>query len=108
MTIEVIGFRILVKPDNILESKQYKTTIKDFVIAGQEKEREQQAVDKGIVVQMGPAVFDDYKFDNPLQPGDHIVYAKFAGKEVVDPETEEKFVIILDEDVVAITRGAKE
>lgn len=107
MSIETVGFRILVKPDNILEDKRYKTSIPGFEIAGQEKAREQQAVDKGIVVSMGPAAFEDYKFDNPLKVGDHIVFAKFAGKEVVDPETEEKFVIILDEDVVAIMRGAK-
>lgn len=107
MSIEVIGFRILVKPDNIMESKKYKTDIPGFVVAGQEKEREQQAVDKGVVVQLGAAAFDDYKFENPLTVGDHIVFAKFAGKEVVDPETDEKFVVILDEDVVAIMRGAK-
>ncbi len=107
MSINVVGFRILVKPDNVMESKKYKTDIPGFVVAGQEKEREQQAVDKGVVVQVGPAAFDDYKFDNPLKVGDHIVFAKFAGKEVVDPETDEKFVVILDEDVVAVMRGAK-
>jgi co-chaperonin GroES (HSP10) len=107
MSIELVGFRVLVKQDNILEDKRYKTSIPGFEIAGQEKAREQQAVDKGIVQAVGPAAFDDYKFDNPLKVGDHIVYAKYAGKEVVDPETDEKFVIILDEDVVAILRGAK-
>lgn len=108
MSIDVIGFRILVKPDNVMESKKYKTDIPGFVVAGQEKDREQQAVDKGTVVACGPTAFADYKFENPLKAGDHIVFAKFAGKEVVDPETDEKFVIILDEDVVAIMRGAKE
>jgi co-chaperonin GroES (HSP10) len=108
MSIEVIGFRILVKPDNVMESKKYKTDIPGFVVAGQEKDREQQAVDKGVVVSLGPVAFEDYKFENPLKVGDHIVFAKFAGKEVTDPETEEKFVVILDEDVVAILRGAKE
>lgn len=107
MSIDVVGFRILVKPDNVLEDKKYKTSIQGFVIAGQEKEREQQAVDRGTVVSMGVAAFEDYKFDNPLKTGDHIVYAKYAGKEVIDPETDEKFVVILDEDVVAVLRGAK-
>ena len=107
MSIEVVGFRILVKQDNILEDKKYKTSIAGFVIAGEEKNREQQAVDKGTVVAFNETAFGDYSFDNPLKVGDHIVYAKYAGKEVVDPETNEKFVIILDEDVVAIMRGAK-
>lgn len=108
MSIEVVGFRILIKPDNIMESKKYKTDIPGFVVAGQEKEREQQAVDTGTVVSMGPAAFGDYSFDNPLSVGDSIVFAKYAGKAVTDPETDEKFVIILDEDVVAIVRSGGE
>lgn len=106
MSIEVFGFRILVKPHDVMKS-EYKTDIPGFVVAGKEKEREQQAVDKGIVVAFGPSVFNDYSFDNPLTVGDNIVFAKFAGKAVTDPETDEKFVIINDEDVVAILRGAK-
>lgn len=106
MSIEVVGFRILVKPDNIME-KEYKTSIKGFVVAGEESERKQQAVDSGTVVSIGPAAFGDYSFDNPLSVGDSIVFAKYAGKAVTDPETDEKLVIILDEDVVAIMRGAK-
>lgn len=104
MSIEVVTFRVLVKPDDVLE-KKYKTEIKGFVIAGMEKEREQQAVDSGIIVGMGPTAFKDYDTANPLSVGDKVVYAKFAGKEVVDPETQEKFLVINDEDVVAVLRG---
>lgn len=104
MSIEVVTFRILVKPDNV-EEKEYKTTIKGFVVAGEEKERKQQAVDSGKVVAMGPVPFKAYDTPNPLTVGDTIVYAKFAGKEVADPETGEKFVVINDEDVVAIVRS---
>lgn len=107
MSISVVTFRILVKPDDVLE-KKYKTEIKGFVIAGMEKEREQQAVDVGTVVNIGPTAFKDYDVENPLSVGDKVVYAKFAGKEVVDPETDEKFLVINDEDVVAILRGSKE
>lgn len=106
MAIDVIGFRILVKQDDVIESK-YKTTIPGFQVAGGDKDREQVAMDKGTVVSIGPTAFQDYKFDNPLKVGDHIVYAKFAGKEVVDPEDSVKYVVILDEDVVAVLRGAK-
>lgn len=99
--IKVIGFRILVKQDDVATTT-YKTSIPGFEIAGGDKKREQVAMDKGTVEQLGPTVFEDYKFANPLKVGDRIVFAKFAGKEVTDPATDEKFVIILDEDVVAV------
>lgn len=102
--IEPVSFRILVKPDDIIE-KQYKTDIKGFVIAGDDKERAQKGVDSGTVVSCGPTAFADYKLENPLAPGDTIVFAKFAGKPVEDPDCPDvKFVIINDEDVVAIIR----
>jgi co-chaperonin GroES (HSP10) len=100
MSIDVIGFRILVKQDDVVKTK-YKTDIPGFIVAGEDKQREQVAVDKGTVVAFGPTVFEDYKFENPLKVGDRIVFAKFAGKVVTDPATDEEFVIILDEDVVA-------
>lgn len=103
--INPVLHRILVKPEDVEQTK-YKTEIKGFVIAGDQKDREQKGVDKGIVVAFGPTVFSDYNTENPLKVGDAIVFAKFAGKEVQDPESpDEKFVIINDEDVVAILKN---
>lgn len=102
--IEPITFRIIVKPEDVLE-KKYKNDIPGFVIAGQEKEREQQAVDKGWVVSIGPTAFKDYGVDSPVKVGDYIVYAKFAGKSVEDPETGEKLLICNDEDIIAILKN---
>lgn len=103
MSIEVVTFKVLVKPLDVLKD-EYKTNIPGFEIAGREKDRVQQAVDRGIVVACGPVAFKAYDVENPLKAGDTIVYAKFAGKEVIDPETNEKFTVLNDEDVQAILR----
>ncbi len=107
MSIQPITHRILVKPEDVSETK-YKTEIKGFVIAGDQKEREQKGVDKGTVLRMGPTAFLDYDTVNPLSVGDTIVFAKYAGKEVEDPEfPDEKFVLLNDEDVIAIVRNTE-
>lgn len=75
-----------------------------LTIAGKEADREQQAVDKGVVISFGPTVFRDFGGENPLAVGDEIVFARHSGKAVEDPETKKKYVVINDEDVVAILR----
>lgn len=64
--------------------------------------RENASMDKGVVVQIGETAFKDYGVECPIKVGDYICYAKFGGKDVIDPETEKTFVVINDEDLVAI------
>ena len=106
--IECVTFRVLVKPHDVTETDEaYKAAKRLGLDLSLETKlnREQAATDKGIVVSWGPTAFADYNVPNPLTKGDEVVYAKHAGKEVVDPETKEKFVILNDEDIVAILRS---
>lgn len=64
--------------------------------------RENASMDKGVVVAIGETAFRDYGIECPVKVGDYITYAKFGGKDVTDPETDKVFVVINDEDVVAI------
>lgn len=64
--------------------------------------RENASMDKGVVLEIGETAFQDYRIACPIREGDYICYAKFGGKDVVDPETGETLVVINDEDVVAI------
>lgn len=109
MSIEVLSFRILIKPLDVIQEK-YKTSIEGFVVAGDQKDREQKGVDIGTVVSIGPTAFVDYKLTEcPIAPGDQIVFAKFAGKPVVDPDCpDQAFVVINDEDAIAIIRKSGE
>lgn len=104
--IEPVTYRIVVQPFKIEEQDEaYKAATRmNLHIVGKEKDREQAAVDRGVVVATGPSAFQEFGCDNPLKVGDEIIYARHSGKDVTDPETEEKFVIINDSDVVAIIR----
>lgn len=106
--IEPVTFRIVIKPFDIDETDDaYKAAKRMGLDLSQEKtkKREQQAVDRGTVVSFGPVSFEAFNTPNPLKVGDEICYARHAGKEIEDIYTKEKFVLINDEDVVAIFRN---
>jgi co-chaperonin GroES (HSP10) len=47
-------------------------------------------------------VFKDFGADNPLRIGDRVVFAKYGGKAIFDPDSKIKYVALNDEDVIAI------
>lgn len=110
MAIKPVLHRILVKPDDILEKDKHLRKAKELglFLHQDEHNREQAAVDEGTVVAMGETAFLDFKVSEvPIQVGDKIVYARYAGKTIVDPADEVKYVALNDEDVIAIiTEGA--
>lgn len=100
------GYRILVKPDDI-----EKVTKSGIVLVTDEKlERVAQHV--GTIVSVGRQAWKAFSKKYDGQPwasvGDRIIYSKYAGKFVKDPETNEQFVILNDEDVVAIVTGEED
>lgn len=108
--IEPVIHRILVKQ---LDVYQEDKTFRSARAAGIElptdhMSREQAAVDRGEVLAWGPTVFRDFGGDNPLVKGDVIVFARHSGKTVRDPEQADddqtKYILINDEDVIAILR----
>lgn len=104
MTITVTGCRILVKPFKIQEhDKVFESAKKAGIILTEIAERKEQInVDKGTVVQIGNKCHEDYV--GSLQPGDTIAYAKFGGKFIQEPGNDEVFLVINDEDVIAILK----
>jgi co-chaperonin GroES (HSP10) len=101
--------RILVKQDKLEEKDE---TFKRAKQAGiffdlEEKSREQAAIDTGIVVQIGSTAFKDFGMGNPpIVEGDAVVFAKHAGKTIVDPVDGVKYVALNDEDIIAKLIGA--
>lgn len=110
MAITPILHRVLVKPDKIEDRDLvYKRANAVGIITGEEREREQAAIDTGVVVSVGPTAFRDFGVaDSPIKVGDHVVYAKYGGKAIVDPISDVKYVALNDEDVIAVltTEGA--
>jgi co-chaperonin GroES (HSP10) len=113
--IDVILHRILLVRDTpedteaVLTKKALEKSgleVPDWVQKDIDKQalRENASMDKGVVVAVGETAFKDYGVSSPIQVGDYIVYSKFGGKEVTDPEDGKVYVIINDEDCIAILR----
>lgn len=99
------GFRLIIKPDEVEEDSVTKSARAmgiQFIEKDEDKLRERAGVDKGIVIDVGQTAFVAYGGDPWCAVGDHIAYARHAGKWVKDPDTEEALLIINDEDVVCI------
>ena len=109
--LKPLGGRVIVKPDNVEETdplyKSAKAAGLTIWASDQEKKREEQAVVKGTVVSIGPMAFQAPVGDGTpwVKVGDRVYYAKYAGKEVVDPETDVKYLLLNDEDLCVEIQG---
>lgn len=104
--IKVILNRILVKPEELKREHQIEG-VGALVIAQanqlEEKKMEASRVE-GTVVDIGPTAYSDLTDEVPIEKGDHVVYAKYAGVYVTDPETKETLVVLNDSDVLCVVR----
>lgn len=95
-----VGWRILIDPD-------YSKTV-DWGAAGKftivEADRHGiAAVTKGQVVAMGEDCYKGSRFSKPwCKVGDIVIYAKYGGAIIEDPDTKRKYVTINDEDVMGV------
>lgn len=113
MTIKVVLHRILIEreqpvdTDGVVKKKEMQRlglVAPEWVERDIEKQalREKASMDKGHVLSIGETAFKDYGIASPIEVGDYICFSKFGGKEVVDPDDGKTYVVINDEDVVAI------
>lgn len=97
--IKAPGYRLVVKPDDI----QTKTESGIVIEYGANEKLEKGARITGTVVDIGPECWGIDKGKLPwCKVGDRIFWAKYAGKNVVDPFTNEEFLILNDEDVCGV------
>jgi len=99
MNILPAGHKILVKPREVEEVS------KGGIFLAVDKDRYLEATTEGTVLAIGPTAYK--KVDDGSMwcaVGDRITYGKYAGAQVVNEETGEKFVVIHDIDVVAILK----
>ncbi len=106
--ISVLGCRILVKPYKLQEHDKVYAAAKAAGIQLPEfaERKEQVNVDKGTVLEIGATAHSAYT-GGALVVGDVIGFAKFGGKYIQDPETEEVLLVINDEDVVCVFKDTK-
>lgn len=106
--ITIPGFRVLVRPDKVVEKDEVYKAAKAFGFDLLEENQrgmklEQNAISRGIVVSIGPGCWKEYGDGSPwCAVGDYIGYSQHAGKFETDPFTDEKFILLNDEDVTSI------
>ena len=108
------GFYILVKPDDDIIRKELGEEQEDgyvrdsglFIPKNIESvtdiHRERAAQQEGTLVAIGDIAWWDYaKGQHWAKVGDRVVFAKYAGKFINDPVTDELLVLLQDSDIVA-------
>ncbi len=109
------GHRLIVKPyaqkdlDPLMSNALKSDALKGFEIVNTNEDRENASVDRGIVLAIGPTAWqnESHGYVPWCNVGDEILFAKFAGKFVKDPDTKLDVFILNDEDVVAVVaKGA--
>lgn len=110
MAIEPCGFRLVVQPLKLEEADDVFKRAKALgieIAKNDDLKVKEMAIDQGTVISIGPTAFKDYGGEDWCKVGDTIAYAKYSGKLIKDPDTDENILVINDEDVVAIvTRSA--
>lgn len=114
--IEPCGYHVLIKAEKLEDVdpqlKKAKQSIPGFVLPDHEdRKREQAGLDKGVVVSVGSSAYCE-EIKEGRKPwckvGDFVVFAKYAGKGVTDPETHEQFIVLADSDVICVLRSGNE
>jgi co-chaperonin GroES (HSP10) len=98
--LEALGNRVIIKPDSIEE-----VTSGGIVIAQTQTylREEKAATSTGTIIGFGEAAWlDPIMGGEPwVNVGDRVVYARYAGKFVTDPDDDMEYVVINDDAIQA-------
>ena len=103
MIYKPTGFRVLVKPDSIVETDDtyQRARALGIEIKSDKIDKEQEAISTAVVIDIGPTAWRGFDDGQPwAKIGDRVVIAKFSGKIVFDGKTELR--LINDEDCLAV------
>lgn len=96
-----VGFCVLVRPDSATNDlKNEMIAIPDSVL-----DRQRIEVTTGTLIATGQLAWKGVQGGNDepwANVGDHVVYAKYGGKLITDPETGEKVILLLDKDIIGV------
>jgi co-chaperonin GroES (HSP10) len=94
-----VGFCVLVKPDAAKETlKTEKIALPDSVT-----DKWRIEVNTGYLIAIGNMAWKGIVDGTPwAKVGDHVVYAKYGGKIIEDPDTGEKVILLQDKDIIGV------
>ncbi len=94
--LEPLGFRVMIKPLDVDE-------ISDggIILVDETRDAERRTTQIGYIVSVGSTAWAAYDDGKPWAAvGDKVVYVKYGGKLIKDPESGVEYVILNDEDVL--------
>ena len=107
MPIKPLLHRVLVKPDTLDVDPAFAAAKRAGLVMPEHSavKMEENRVDTGTVIDIGSTAFKAYMKEGdleevPVKIGDRISFAKYAGKVIMQGET--KFIVLNDEDIVAV------
>ena len=105
------GHRVLIKLDKLEETDEtFKSASNAGIVIPKEFKEfrlEQNAVDKGTIIEIGPTAWKDFGGEPWAVVGDYIAFARHAGKYITDPTDKQEYVLLNDEDIVCVIKGDK-
>jgi chaperonin GroES len=98
--IEPAGHRVLVKVE------EAETVTKGgIIVASTIADKNTEANIFGVIIAIGENAWKAFDGGDPwAQVGDRIAFAKYGGFVIIDPDTNEKFRLLNDEDITAVIR----
>lgn len=115
MSIKPVGFYLVVRPEKDTVEEELGTKVDggymteggifvaDNTEAVKDAQRDFAAQESGTLIAVGPIAWYDYADRSPwAEVGDIVVYAKYAGKFIEDPDTKEVLILLQDSDIVGI------
>lgn len=95
--IEPLGHRVIIFPDPVEEVS------KGGIILHLDERQEKAACSSGTVVDFGPSAWLDPALGGKpwVKKGDRVVYAKYSGKFITDPDDEKEYVMVNDDAIQA-------
>lgn len=108
--IQPLGHTVLVKVEEIKTKTDWGFEV---VSDSENKKREQAGHIVGDLVAIGPQAWKAFSIDFTGEPwaeiGDRVIFSRYAGKVVTDPETGIDYLLLNDEDIRArLTGGEKD
>lgn len=97
MALEALGPRVIIFPDPVEEIS------KGGIVLARDERQAKAETSTGTIKEIGPLAWLDPALGGEpwCEVGDRVVYAKYSGKFVIDPDDEKEYVVINDDAIQA-------